>query len=106
MIRPPPSTHRSETLFPYTTLFRSREERELLGGKLLAKQSAARQQRRRRSAASRLHPHDIELARAKDGAGIVHARRLHRPPPLAAGGVERQIIEIRHARLRLPDAKS
>jgi hypothetical protein len=78
----------------------AREQGQLLGAQLLAQQQAARQQGWRRRSRRPLHPHDIELARAQGGAGILHARGLDRSAPLSAGRVERQIVEIRHIRFR------
>src|SRR3546814_2836599 len=66
MIRPPPRATRTDTLFPYTTLFRSAAGRLLVRGAPRA--PAARGQYRDGPNASRAERHRI----ARPGAGVSH----------------------------------
>src|SRR3546814_8175473 len=72
MIRRPPSSTRTDTLFPYTTLFRSRRRGRDLGIVLARHQVSAR--RRRAGAVDRL---SLPAGR-RDSAGVL---RRHPPPP-------------------------
>src|SRR3546814_3657941 len=68
MIRRPPRSTRTDTLFPYTTLFRSRYHRD-------RRMLAARARSRRRSVAARAHPAEFAAiaGRRRDAQ---RARRL------------------------------
>src|SRR3546814_17810065 len=72
MIRRPPRSTRTDTLFPYTTLFRSRFERLVAqaGGVEGHARGAGGQRRRRRQAATERMPgdHDVSFAEHLPGA--------------------------------------
>src|SRR3546814_593874 len=87
MIRRPPRSTRTDTLFPYTTLFRSARQAD-------RKQSAIRPRRRKRGAkgAARLPPRQFRrrkrdeirrvVTQAQLQAALADARQLHHLPSL------------------------
>src|SRR3546814_295218 len=104
MIRRPPRSTRTDTLFPYTTLFRSELRR------LHAEQQHPRPDERAGSLHRLLH-HVAQLAGMRDVAFAGHDHRLDRQQfptdlgPRQAGGDTDQILEFRLAVPELPDTR-
>src|SRR3546814_1049123 len=94
MIRRPPRSTRTDTLFPYTTLFRSQEQR--------IEQREQRQRRDRLDEARepQRHPRDIRVARRQN-----RERQADRQPREQRGGGEQDVRgeQIGHACQRRPE---
>src|SRR3546814_2267571 len=79
MIRRPPRSTRTDTLFPYTTLFRSQpEDRTISGREPVARRGARRQQRLFRSRHLLFDRHRRREHRSRRGAQMVQSRRRPR----------------------------
>src|SRR3546814_12899368 len=82
MIRRPPRSTRTETLFPYTTLFRSRRERKRprkTGGEQGLQPAGDRQSRRRRSARRDGRPQAPAHPRASQARALPRRAQISRP---------------------------
>src|SRR3546814_18647546 len=107
MRRRPPVSTRTDTLFPYTTLFRSRLHRAVAGDEQRVDAPCARRLRHRDSAAvgkRHVDQHQIDLAAAQKGDRLGHG--IHR-----RGDSEAFVGEIafgieRHQRLILDDQQA
>src|SRR3546814_20573534 len=102
MIRRPPRSTRTDTLFPYTTLFRSRERRRRDRHRRGAWRTSARRRRDRQDGRRRLRALRRPSWRGGDGAGGARAAdralRLGRAhgAPRRAVGIARVTIGQRH----------
>src|SRR3546814_14358558 len=94
MIRRPPRSTRTDTLFPYTTLFRSRVRGAEIG--VVERASAMRQPAHDHAiAADHLHPVDADvLARLAGAAGADQARRDQAPHVARPPALDRQAREV------------
>src|SRR3546814_14448155 len=81
MIRRPPRSTRTDTLFPYTTLFRSRQETTVHGDNASCVQASELQASLARGIGQRLDPAVVAVAGTVEG-DLLDARR----PGLLGGG--------------------
>src|SRR3546814_16585993 len=96
MYGPPPESTRTDTLFPYTTLFRSGGEREGLARRVVAAEGAARLHGVHHHAVvhERQLRHVVRLGERRLGAGLVAGL------PHQAGVVRSLVPALRLARAR------
>src|SRR3546814_6441212 len=105
MIRPPPTSTRTDTLFPYTTLFRSRSHRQRTPGDLHAHRGGAAVRGRH----CHRPGHAVGAAAAPEAVpapGVLHTvgrgarthRAAHRPVGGHASRAHRPVGELRRLR--------
>src|SRR3546814_9262176 len=87
-IRRPPRSTRTDTLFPYTTLFRSRDRVETLGPPRRAAGARVRTAPRRRHRARLARPARAGMGRPHPAPGALGRRGRAQGPPLAARSEE------------------
>src|SRR3546814_15022352 len=99
MIRRPPRSTRTDTLFPYTTLFRSATEANVAGD---ARRGRARSHR------GLLHRRAAIIGAEVDGdivGGLLGARRADRPAVIAHGDMARSVHDRARHRIYAADPR-